>query len=145
MRERGLPKSLMQLVHASHSFGSDEALLSGILLDARRNTTRGDITGALIARTDLFLQLLEQPQDEVNAYLGRIRRDDRHVEVTPLVRRQAADRLFPGWAMLDDPAQSWVWSMAAVHGGAVERATETDVMGFFQHLADMRLAPPREA
>ena len=137
--------SLMQLVYASHPFGFDEALLSGILMDARRNNTRDDITGALIVRNDLFLQLLEGPQDKVKACYGRIRRDDRHVEVTPLVRRQAEVRLFAGWAMRDDPAQSWVWSMEAVRDGAVERATESEVMGLFERLADMRVVPPNEA
>ena len=44
--------SLTQLVYASHPFGFDEAMLNGIILDARRCNERDGITGALIARGD---------------------------------------------------------------------------------------------
>jgi len=136
---------LIQLVYASRPFGFDQATLSNILMDARRANARDDITGALIARHDLYLQLLEGPRDKVEAAYQRIRRDDRHVEVTRLVERSVESRLFPGWAMRDDPAQSWVWSIEEVRGGAIERTDEAEVLGFFQRLADQGVVPPREA
>jgi hypothetical protein len=135
---------LVQLVYASRPFGFDQATLSNILMDARRANARDDITGALIARHDLYLQLLEGPRDKVEAAYQRIRRDDRHVEVTRLVERSVEARLFPGWAMRDDPAQSWVWSIEEVRGGAIERTDEAEVLGFFQRLADQGVVPPRE-
>ena len=135
---------LVQLVYASRPFGFDQATLSNILMDARRANARDDITGALIARHDLYLQLLEGPRDKVEAAYQRIRRDDRHVEVTRLVERPIETRLFPGWAMRDDPAQSWVWSIEDVRGGAIERTDEAEVLGFFQRLADQGVVPPRE-
>lgn len=134
----------IQLVYASRPFGFDQAVLSAILMDARRANARDDITGALIARHDLYLQLLEGPRDKVEAAYQRIRRDDRHVEVTRLVERRVETRLFPGWAMRDDPAQSWVWSIEDVRGGAIERTDEAEVLGFFQRLADQGVVPPRE-
>ncbi|MGX0875741.1 hypothetical protein ACSSV4_000413 [Roseovarius sp. MBR-154] len=136
---------LTQLVYASRPFGFDQATLSSILMDARRANVRDDITGALIARHDLYLQLLEGPRDKVAAAYQRIRRDDRHVEVTRLVERCIETRLFPGWAMRDDPAQSWVWSIEAVRDGAIERTNEGEVLGFFKLLADQGVVPPREA
>ena len=135
---------LIQLIYASRPFGFDQAMLSAILMDARRANARDDITGALIARHDLYLQLLEGPRDKVEAAYQRIRRDDRHVEVTRLLERQIETRLFPGWAMRDDPAQSWIWSIEAVRDGAIERTDEAEVLGFFQQLADQALVPPRE-
>ena len=135
--------SLTQLVYASHPFGFDQAMLNGILLDARRCNERDDITGALIARGDIYLQLLEGPKDKVLAAYDRIINDDRHVEVKPLVQRQVDARMFPGWAMRDDPAESWVWSIDAVQDGAVERATEGEVLGFFERLAEMGVVSPR--
>ena len=136
---------LIQLVYASRPFGFDEATLSAILMDARRANARDDITGALIARHDLYLQLLEGPRDKVAAAYQRIRRDDRHLEVTRLVERPVEARMFPGWAMRDDPAQSWVWSIEAVNDGAIERADATEVLGFFRRLADQGVVPPRGA
>ncbi len=125
---------LVQLTYASRPFGFDEAILAGILLDARRCNTRDGITGALIARQDLFLQLLEGPTEAVDAAYQRISRDDRHIEVRQLTRRDVTARLFPDWAMRDDPARSWMWSMDAVADGAVARASEVEVIGVFERL-----------
>ena len=129
--------SLIQLTYASHPFGFDGPTLAGILLDARRCNARDGITGALICRDDLFLQMLEGPADAVEAAFRRIDKDDRHLEVRPLTRRTIADteRLFPNWSMRDDPAQSWVWSRAEVEEGAPERATERQVVALFERLA----------
>lgn len=135
--------SLTQLIYASRPFGFDQAMLNGILMDARRCNERDDITGALIARGDLYLQLLEGPKEKLLAAYHRIIDDDRHVEVTPLLQRQVEARMFPGWAMRDDPAESLVWSIDAVRGGAVDRATEGEVLGFFERLAEMGEAAPR--
>jgi hypothetical protein len=128
---------LLQLTYASRPFGFDGATLQGILMDARRCNARDGVTGALICRDDLFLQMLEGPEAAVEATFGRIARDDRHVEVRPLTRRVIGDdgRLFAAWSMRDDPAQSWVWSREQVHDGAVERASEGEVMAIFARLA----------
>lgn len=135
--------SFIQLVYASRPFGFDEAMLNGILLDARRYNERDQITGALIARGDLYLQLLEGPEEPLQATYHRILNDDRHTEVTGLGQRKVDDRMFPGWAMRDDPAKSWVWSIEEVRDGAVARATEAEVLGFFERLAEMEVVPPR--
>jgi hypothetical protein len=137
--------SLVQLVYASRPFGFDQATLSNLLLDSRRANQRDDITGALIARHDLYLQLLEGPRAKVEAVYRRIIDDDRHVDVTKLVEREVETRLFPGWAMRDDPADTWVWSIEEVRDGAIERTTEDEVLGFFARLADQGVVPPREA
>lgn len=135
---------LVQLVYASRPFGFDQATLSNLLLDSRRANARDDITGALIARHDLYLQLLEGPEPKVADVYRRILLDDRHVDVTKLVERRIDTRLFPGWAMRDDPAQSWVWSIEAVRDGAIARTTEAEVLGFFTRLAEQGVVPPRE-
>lgn len=127
--------ALIQIAYASRPFGFDASILSSILLDARRLNARDDITGALIARHDLFLQMLEGPEAMVEACYQRICRDDRHLEITPLLRRSIDTRLFPRWAMRDDPAESWIWSMDEVKSGAVTRATEQGVSDIFERLA----------
>ena len=126
---------LHQLIYASQPFGFDNAMLAGILLDARRCNTRDGITGALIVRGDIYIQLLEGPKKKVEACYTRIRQDDRHANPRTLMKRSIKTRLFPDWAMKDDPAQSWVWSIDDVRDGAVERATEDEALGFFTRLA----------
>ena len=128
---------LLQLVYASRPFGFDGVTLTAILFDARRCNTRDGITGALICRDDLFLQLLEGPEAAVEAAYARIRADDRHVEVRELLRRVIADdqRMFAGWAMKDDPATSLIWSRQEVADGVPERAGEAAVLAVFARLA----------
>lgn len=105
---------LIQLVYSSRPFGYDEATLSGILLDARKGNQRDGITGALICRRDIYLQLLEGPAGAVKAAYDRIRRDDRHLEIHLHLTERVTDRLFADWAMLHDPAQSLIWSPDAL-------------------------------
>ena len=135
--------ALIQLTYASRPFGFDGPTLAGILMDARRCNARDGITGALICRDDLFLQLLEGPAEAVEATFRRIDKDDRHLEVRALSRRTIDDdeRLFPNWSMRDDPAQSWVWSRAAIDDGALDRATDSDVIAMFARLPDIGDAP----
>jgi hypothetical protein len=130
--------AVTQLIYCSQPFGFDDAMLNGILLQARRNNPRNDLTGALIVRGDLYLQLLEGPQAAVDATFARIARDDRHLGVRLLVREIVAERLFPAWTMRDDPAQSWLWSAAEVADGALERASVAALRQVFERLA---LAP----
>lgn len=127
--------SLLQLIYASHPFGFDSATLSAILLDARRCNVRDNITGMLICRADLYLQLLEGPAEPVEAACKRIMADDRHVEMRILSRRPVEERLFPQWAMRDDPARSWLWTKDEVEAGALDTATPTQVQAVFQRLA----------
>ncbi|MFA8386843.1 MAG: BLUF domain-containing protein [Pelagibaca sp.] len=126
--------SVHRVVYSSRPFGFDTAILSGILLDARRLNTRDDITGALICRADIYLQLLEGPEEPVMRTLERIKRDDRHLEVTLHIAESVPERMFSEWAMLHDPAASWIWSMQQIAGGAVDRSTPEEIMTFFKKL-----------
>lgn len=134
--------SLLQLVYASRPFGFDDLALSGILNSARLNNERDGITGALICREDLYLQLLEGPRPAVIAAFERIMRDDRHTEVVTLVTSDVHTRLFPEWAMRHDPARSWMWTAAEVRDGAIAKTTPAEVRGVFTRLASEPAAAP---
>jgi len=127
--------SFVQLTYASRPFGFDEGVLASILLDARRCNTRDGITGTLIVRHDLFLQLLEGPAAAVDAAYQRIARDDRHINVQRMTRREVDQRLFPDWAMRHDPARSWMWSMEDVANGAIAHASQAEVLDIFERLS----------
>lgn len=126
--------SLIQLVYASRPFGFDEAVLSHILFQARDHNARAGITGALICRADIYLQLLEGPQDAIDALYRNIQRDDRHLEINALFQRPITDRMFPEWAMKDDPAHSWMWTQSQVDDGAVGRASEAEILAVFERV-----------
>lgn len=126
---------MIQLIYASRPFGFDEGALAAILAVSRRCNERDGITGALICRGDLYLQLLEGPQELVEAAYQRIGWDRRHLDIKLLSRRTVTERLFPGWAMRDDPARSWMWTQAEVNAGAIDRATEAEAVAIFERLA----------
>ena len=130
--------TLQRLIYVSQPFGFDAAMLGGILIAARRNNARDGVTGALICRADLYLQLLEGPPAAVAAAYRRIETDDRHCDVEPLLSAATGERLFPGWEMLDDPARSWLWSAADVAHGAVRTAPADAIVGVFERLAAER-------
>lgn len=132
---------MLQLIYISRSFGFDEAVLAGILLDARRCNIRDGITGSLLCRQDLYLQLLEGPDAAVEACFARIAQDDRHLDVQLKAKRQVDSRLFPQWAMRHDPARSWMWSTADVDNGAAARAMSDEVIAIFERIACEPLRP----
>lgn len=120
-----------QLIYSSQPFGFDDAMLGGILVQARRNNARDDITGCLICRQDLYLQLLEGPAAAIDALFDKIKADDRHLAVAQLSRTTVSTRLFPDWAMRDDPAQSWLWPPEAVASGALFQASPDALRAVF--------------
>jgi hypothetical protein len=128
--------NLVQIIYASQPFGFDESVLAGILLDARRFNQRDGITGALVCRADIYLQMLEGPEAQVMNAMDRIRGDDRHLDIRMFVSRPLSERVFGEWEMLHDPAKSWLWTRDEIAAGALERATEEDVIEIFQGLAD---------
>ena len=127
---------MIQLVYASRPFGFDAVTLSNIMNKARPRNAREDITGALICRRDIYLQMLEGPEEAIEAAYSRIEQDDRHVEVQRLLSHSVSERLFPAWAMRDDPARSWMWTEAEVLKGAATNATETELLAVFSRLAE---------
>jgi hypothetical protein len=124
-----------QLIYASKPFGFDAGILDDILTKSRACNARDGITGALICRADLYLQMIEGPDAEIAATYARICGDDRHVDIQLILSRTVADRMFPLWAMRDDPPRSWMWSQADVSAGALQRAAPADILGIFTRLA----------
>ena len=127
--------SLAYLIYASHPFGFDDAMLSGILRQAHRNNARDGITGALIVRADLYLQWLEGPPEALAKLYGGILEDDRHLDVQKLDGGPTGERRFGGWLMRDDPARSWLWSRAEIAQGALVNAGPAGIRDVFTRMA----------
>ena len=126
--------SLMQLIYASTPFGFDNPTLNQVFSVARSNNARDDITGALICRADLYLQMLEGPRAAVTATFQKIMADDRHLDVVLIGCGDIKTRMFPKWNMKDDPATSWMWTQEQIAAGAIEQASEDDVRAVFARL-----------
>ena len=128
--------NLIQIIYVSQPFGFDEPTLAGILIDARRCNQRDDVTGALVCRHDIYLQLLEGPEAAVRAAYARISQDDRHVGVRELVFAKIQSRFFANWAMLHDPAKTWIWTEEEIANAALDRAEPAEIIKVFKDLSE---------
>ena len=137
---RLLQVTMQQIIYTSRPFGFDASVLAGILSVARSKNAQEDITGALICRPDVYVQLLEGPVERVEKLLDKICEDDRHVEVKVLVRSKIEERLFPEWSMKHDPAVTWLWTPDEVAEGALEKASAREIGSIFLHVANQPMS-----
>ena len=93
-------------VSTSEKLLNDEELLD-ILKISRENNSSKDVTGLLLYKGGNFMQVLEGPDEAVEALYEKIKTDPRHKDVNVLSREQVSARQFPAWEMafqnLDNP------------------------------------------
>jgi len=99
---------MLSLIYVSTSVKllNDEELL-GILKTSRENNLSKEVTGLLLYKGGNFMQVLEGPDEAVEALYEKIKTDLRHKDVNVLSREQISARQFPAWEMafqnLDNP------------------------------------------
>ena len=90
-------KRLLYVSFAPGGFDMERNL--AILATARRENLVSGITGVLLCRDAVYLQVLEGPKTQLDATFEAIRRDRRHLGVTVLAEYSVKSRIFPGWQM----------------------------------------------
>jgi hypothetical protein len=91
---------MIRLVYSSAArAGMDEAELKRILDGARTRNARREVTGMLLYRDGVFLQLLEGQEVDVRFVYSRIAQDPRHHRVVKLIEETIAQRDFASWSM----------------------------------------------
>jgi len=73
--------------------------IASILVQARGNNIRLDLTGALLYREGRFIQILEGPDERVLAQYAIIAADPRHRSVYKISEEPISARQFPDWTM----------------------------------------------
>ena len=124
-----------RLIYKSIPFGYDQNILNGILSDAINYNKKNNITGALVCRDDIYLQLLEGPEQAVNYTYQKILDDDRHLEVELLIKENCNKRIFPKWNMKDDPAKTWFWNKQEVRSGVFKTLSKSKIIAVFEKIA----------
>ena len=122
---------IKQVIYVSKPIDFDKKILDQILLQSAINNEKNNITGALICRSDLYLQFLEGPAHKIDDLYSRINTDTRHMEVKLLEETRSKRRLFSNWAMKGDPAKEWMWTRSEIIDGILERLSENDAMDIF--------------
>ena len=128
--------NIYRLIYKSKPFGYDQAILNGILSDAINYNSKNNITGALICRDDIYLQLLEGPENEVKLTFEKISNDDRHLEIELLLKEYCNKRIFPGWNMKDDPARTWFWNKEEINSGIFNKIPKIQILEVFEKIAN---------
>ena len=133
---------LVQLIYHSRPFGFDASALDDIVGVARKHDRRRGVTGALLCRSDLYLQMLEGTREAVTRTFGRILDDERHSDVVLVTVHDIDERLFRDWDMRDDLPRPWMWSREQVAAGALRDADAAAFRAVFERLArEPRQAP----
>tara|TARA_A100001011_G_C13971341_1_gene699414 strand:+ start:515 stop:766 length:252 start_codon:yes stop_codon:yes gene_type:complete len=78
---------------------------------------------------------LEGPKKNVLKTFDKIKLDDRHVEVNILISKDTNQRIFPNWAMKDDPVRSWMWSREQVANGEVLTTSPEKILNVFNRIS----------
>ncbi|EHR72806.1 acylphosphatase [Burkholderiales bacterium JOSHI_001] len=95
-----MSQSLIQCIYASAAAQRmDTADLAALLRTARHHNERLGLTGMLLYADGSFFQVLEGPQDAVDATYARIEADPRHSQVTRIIREPIPRRFFSAWSM----------------------------------------------
>ena len=126
---------MYRLIYSSRPFGFDASILSGLLIDSRENNKKNNITGSLLCRADIYLQMLEGPEKNVLSAFNKIKMHDRHLEVEVLLKGETNSRMFSDWAMKDDPVESWMWSHQEVSEGAILESSQEEILNIFKKIA----------
>ena len=82
---------------AKHIFSRSE--LSVMLINARKKNVQMGITGILLYSDGSFFQVLEGESETVDRLFEEISRDDRHRNVTVIIREAIPERVFGDWTM----------------------------------------------
>ena len=95
-----MSSELIQRIYASAArrrFETDE--LAELLHLARENNAKLGLTGMLLYAEGSFFQVLEGPAAVVDALFAKIDRDQRHDQVTQIIREPISRRYFDAWTM----------------------------------------------
>ena len=76
-----------------------EKELEQLLINARRNNEKEEVTGVLLFIDHCFLQVLEGDKETVMARYKKIEKDKRHEDVVQIYENETEDRSFGEWSM----------------------------------------------
>lgn len=76
-----------------------EELIYEILEQSRKNNIKKNITGCLLYHKNVFLQLLEGDRQDINELYETLQTDNRHSNVTQIIKENIENRMFSDWSM----------------------------------------------
>ncbi len=91
---------LHYVIYQSKARGpADPAVHNAILERSQINNRAAELTGFLHREGDCFLQYIEGPKGPLHETINRIRRDQRHTDMSILAEGRRDSRTLPDWQM----------------------------------------------
>ena len=91
---------MFQLIYASHAKQAfNEIELISLLKAARTKNLKLNITGMLLYKDGIFMQLLEGDETEVRKLFSTIKHDNRHEKVVVLFEKSCDHSVLSDWSM----------------------------------------------
>lgn len=75
-------------------------LIKSIKRKASVNNPRDGLTGILLSNSNMFMQLIEGEEEKVKKKYERIKKDERHKEITLIYEGERDVRFFENWSLL---------------------------------------------
>lgn len=118
--------------------------IENILKKAREFNSANNITGQLLYRSGVFVQILEGEKSIVEGLMGRIVLDrKRHENVKVVLNQTAKERIFPEWSMnfkeVDDESLSLIkailpWQEIIDHANQDKPVPQNKITKVFEKL-----------
>lgn len=89
--------TLVYISSASEDFKASD--LEDILTKSRKNNPALNVTGALMLKSGIFIQVLEGPKRAVKELFAKISLDERHEKVKVVTETKISERAFEKWSM----------------------------------------------
>jgi hypothetical protein len=91
---------MLTITYASSAYALfSEVELTDLLISARENNLKNEITGLLLYKDGNFMQVIEGPTIAVVELYGKIVADTRHHVVMKLLEHELVERSFASWQM----------------------------------------------
>jgi hypothetical protein len=90
---------MIRVIYASRPTRLSPTDVEDINAISVRNNAAHGITGVLIHDETFFLQIIEGPEDAVDALLRQLEKDPRHTEMSVVFRTRIDATSFQGWSM----------------------------------------------
>jgi len=90
---------MYQLIYTSKQKENKENTISNILDKAHFYNKQHNLTGVLLHKGDIFIQLIEGEQSEVRNLFEQIKIDPIHEDVTILDTKENQERLYEKWSL----------------------------------------------
>jgi hypothetical protein len=128
-------QKLKQIIYTSKPVAFEEKAIDEILASSHKYNSESGVTGLLIFGSELYMQFLEGPIEELDKTFNRIEIDKRHTEIRILRVSLTDRRLFASWKMRPQDLERMHWSTEEIKNGLVHKFQPDQALDVFEKLS----------